>query len=71
VIWDSVFEYEAGQPDGLNGFLLLTHVGAGPRRTEKFFDRLDELIAKLKGLGYSFVSVPVLLAEAPPMGERP
>jgi peptidoglycan/xylan/chitin deacetylase (PgdA/CDA1 family) len=66
VIWDSIFAYEAGQPDGLNGFMLLTHVGAGPRRTEKFFDRLDEMITKLRDLGYSFSSIPVLLSGAPP-----
>lgn len=64
-IWNSIFDFEKSQPDGLNGFLLLTHVGAGAKRTEKFFDRLDAMIARLKELGYGFASVPELLEQAP------
>ena len=61
VIWNSIVDFEAREPDGLNGFLLLIHVGAGPRRTEKFFTRLGALITHLKKRGYSFASVPELL----------
>lgn len=61
VIWNSIVEYERQEHDGMNGFLLLIHVGAGSKRTEKFFDRLDDLIAHLKSRGYSFASVPELL----------
>jgi peptidoglycan/xylan/chitin deacetylase (PgdA/CDA1 family) len=65
VIWDSIFKYEEKEPDGFNGFIMLIHIGAGPRRTEKFFDRLDELITELKRRGYSFATVPELLKDTP------
>ena len=58
----SILDYERARPDGLNGFLLLTHVGAGPRRTDKFFLRLERLVGELSGRGYEFASVPGLLA---------
>ncbi|MDK2972906.1 MAG: hypothetical protein PWP23_2661 [Candidatus Sumerlaeota bacterium] len=69
-IWNSIFDYEKTEADGLNGFLLLTHVGAGDGRTEKFFNRLDAMITRLKELGYSFASVPQLLADAPETPEE-
>jgi hypothetical protein len=46
---------------GLNGFLLLFHVGAGPKRAEKFHDRFDELLDLLTAKGYLFVRVDELL----------
>ena len=53
---DSIFvrimRYE--NKSGLNGFILLTHIGTDPRRTDKFYCRLDELILNLKSKGYSF-----------------
>lgn len=64
-IWNSIFDFEKSQPDGLNGFLLLTHVGAGAKRTEKFFNRLDGMIEHLKALGYGFASVPEMLEGTP------
>lgn len=63
VIWNSIIDFEAREPDGLNGFLMLIHVGAGPRRTEKFFNRLDDLINHLKSRGYTFGTVPELLED--------
>ncbi len=49
---------------GLNGALLLMHLGAGPERTQDhLYDRLDEMIQQLKGRGYSFVRVDELLGE--------
>lgn len=64
-IFRSIFDYEAKDEAGLNGFLLLSHVGAGAKRTEKFFRRLPELIAELKKRGYSFTRVDEMLAQAP------
>jgi peptidoglycan/xylan/chitin deacetylase (PgdA/CDA1 family) len=59
----SILDYEKKDPDGLNGFLLLTHIGAGPGRTkDKLFNHLDELITELKNRGYSFVRVDELLS---------
>jgi peptidoglycan/xylan/chitin deacetylase (PgdA/CDA1 family) len=60
-IFDSIKAYEAEDPEGLNGFLLLIHAGTDPARTDKFYDRLDELIKWLRGKGYSFVTVDRLL----------
>lgn len=59
----SVLDYEKKDPDGLNGFLLLSHVGAGPGRTkDHLYDHLDNLITELKSRGYSFQRVDELLA---------
>lgn len=41
----------------LNGFLLLVHFGVDPRRTDKFYDRLDDLIVELQRRGYEFVPI--------------
>lgn len=61
-IYGSIFERESLDPHGLNGFLLLTHVGAGPGRKGKFFHRLDSLIHDLRQRGYTFRSLPELLS---------
>lgn len=50
---------------GLNGYLLLFHIGAGPKRIDKMSDHLGDLIAKLQARGYQFVRVDELLAEKP------
>jgi endoglucanase len=64
-IFDSVLEREKSDPSGLNGFLLLMHVGAGPRRTDKLHARLGELLDALSGRGYRFVRVDALLPYIP------
>jgi peptidoglycan/xylan/chitin deacetylase (PgdA/CDA1 family) len=53
-IYSRILRYESAKPDGLNGFLLLTHIGTDPRRKDKFYFRLDELITTLEGRGYRF-----------------
>jgi peptidoglycan/xylan/chitin deacetylase (PgdA/CDA1 family) len=60
-IFDSIKDYEAKDPSGLNGFVLLLHIGTDPARTDKFYDRLDELIKWLHGNGYSLVRIDRLL----------
>jgi peptidoglycan/xylan/chitin deacetylase (PgdA/CDA1 family) len=60
-IVDSILEKERGDPAGLNGFLLLMHVGAGPRRTDKLHLRLGEVLDALTARGYRFVRVDALL----------
>jgi peptidoglycan/xylan/chitin deacetylase (PgdA/CDA1 family) len=47
--------------DGLNGWLLLLHLGVGPRRADKMSDHLGELLDYLQGTGYQFVRVDELL----------
>jgi endoglucanase len=60
-IYNSIINYEQARPAGLNGFMLLMHIGAGSKRTDKFYNRLPELIRYLKGKGYRFQTVPGLL----------
>lgn len=57
----SILEREKSEPDGLNGFLLLMHIGAGPGRRDKLHARLGELLDRLAERGYSFVRVDALL----------
>lgn len=61
-IYQSIFNYEKKDPNGLNGFILLIHIGTDPRRTDKFYDRLDPLLRDLKCKGYTFVTITALLA---------
>ncbi|GJQ63203.1 MAG: hypothetical protein SCALA702_22560 [Melioribacteraceae bacterium] len=49
--------------EGLNGFILLMHVGAGEKRSDKFFDRLPELLEYLATRGYNFVKINELLQQ--------
>ena len=58
-------EYEARDPAGLNGFILLLHIGVGPERTDKFYDRLDELISWLRRNKYHLVRIDQLLEANP------
>jgi hypothetical protein len=50
---------ERDDPHGLNGFILLLHLGAGPGRT-------DELMAALGARGYESVRLGVLLENTRP-----
>lgn len=53
-IFARIIRYEEGKPHGLNGFILLTHIGTDPRRKDKFYHRLDSLITSLLRKGYRF-----------------
>jgi peptidoglycan/xylan/chitin deacetylase (PgdA/CDA1 family) len=48
---------------GLNGAMILIHIGTDPRRTDKLYDRLPELIRTLKKRGYRFLRVDELLRQ--------
>lgn len=61
-IYNSIVDYEKINPRGLNGFLLLIHIGTDPERTDKFYYRLAELIDYLHKEGYTFVRIDKLLA---------
>ena len=61
MIYNSIIDYEKSKPAGLNGFILLMHIGAGPDRTDKFYTRLPHLIKYLKQKGYQFQTVEQLL----------
>ncbi|RZK39941.1 MAG: cellulase [Pedobacter sp.] len=51
----------AEKAEGLNGFILLLHIGTDPKRSDKFYDKLPELIQYLKKEGYQMVKVDELL----------
>ncbi len=51
-IFKRILDYES--KDGMNGFILLTHIGTDPRRTDKLYNRLDDLITELKKREYVF-----------------
>jgi len=63
MIYNSILDHERSKPAGLNGFILLMHIGAGPKRTDKFYTRLPGLIKYLKAKGYQFQTVEQLLKE--------
>ena len=56
-IYRSVLSFERGSPAGLNGFLLLFHLGVDPRRPDKFAERIDRLFSELRRRGYTFESL--------------
>jgi peptidoglycan/xylan/chitin deacetylase (PgdA/CDA1 family) len=60
-IFDSIIAREQQDPHGLNGFILLLHLGAGPGRTDKFHARFGELLDRLSAKGYAFVAVDTLI----------
>lgn len=66
----SILKKEETDPDGLNGFLLLMHVGAGPKRTkDHLYNYLGDLLDELLRRGYSFVRVDEMLADYLPKTE--
>jgi peptidoglycan/xylan/chitin deacetylase (PgdA/CDA1 family) len=69
-IYESIVAREQQDPNGLNGFLLLLHLGSGPGRADKFHARFGGLMDYLAGKNYEFVRVDALLegheVESPP-----
>jgi peptidoglycan/xylan/chitin deacetylase (PgdA/CDA1 family) len=61
VIYRSIVEFEAKSKNGLNGFILLIHIGTDPRRQDKFYLQLDALLTYLKNKGYHFLRIDELL----------
>jgi peptidoglycan/xylan/chitin deacetylase (PgdA/CDA1 family) len=60
-IFHSILNYEIKSTNGLNGFILLVHIGTDPRRTDKFYKHLPDLITELKSRGYQFERIDELL----------
>jgi peptidoglycan/xylan/chitin deacetylase (PgdA/CDA1 family) len=54
-------DFESQESDGLNGFIMLTHFGTDPRRTDKLYNRLEQIITELRKRGYQFVTLDNLL----------
>jgi endoglucanase len=62
-IYGRILAYEEKDPAGLNGFILLVHIGTDPARTDKFYLLLGDLVRELKKRGYSFARIDELLHE--------
>lgn len=60
-ILQSILQREQQMPAGLNGFILLLHIGTDSKRTDKFYHALPRLITTLGKKGYCFVTVDQLL----------
>ena len=39
-IYNSIIDHEKKSSSGLNGFILLMHIGTDPKRTDKFYKKL-------------------------------
>ncbi|MEL7585240.1 MAG: glycoside hydrolase family 9 protein [Prolixibacteraceae bacterium] len=51
-IMENLKAFEKNDPHGLNGCIILIHLGTQMKRTDKFYDRLGELLTFLKKKGY-------------------
>jgi endoglucanase len=60
-ILNAIRAYEKKDPSGLNGFILLLHIGTHPARTDKFYHQLPDLISTLQNKNYELVSINSLL----------
>jgi len=60
-IFRSILDYEAVATHGLNGFILLVHIGTASERTDKFYVHLEPLIEELKSRSYSFKRIDELV----------
>ncbi|MGK6350363.1 polysaccharide deacetylase family protein [Parapedobacter sp. DT-150] len=59
-LYEQVLAHEAEQTNGLNGFMLLIHLGTDPRRTDKLYHKLPMLMKELQARGYGFERIDKL-----------
>ena len=59
-IYESILDYERKHPAGLNGFILLMHIGTDEKRKDKFYRRLPSILQWLKAEGYQLVRIDAL-----------
>ncbi len=62
-IYESILQQEQNASAGLNGYILLLHIGTDIARTDKMYYRLPELIGYLKKKGYELVKIDELLTD--------
>lgn len=60
-IFKSIVQHEEHNNTGLNGFMLLMHIGTDDSRTDKLYYYLEPLIEYLKNRGYEIQRVDRLL----------
>jgi endoglucanase len=58
-ILQDILAYEKKDPHGLNGYILLIHLGAD--RKDKMFQLLPQLITDLRTRGYTFIRIDQML----------
>jgi len=61
-IWKSIVDYETSSDIGLNGFIMLIHIGTASERTDKFYLQLDELLEWIKSKGYTMKRIDELIS---------
>jgi endoglucanase len=55
-----LYDFEKNDKYGLNGTILLMHFGTHSDRTDKLYNKLDDIIKKLKKKGYVFKTIDTL-----------
>ncbi|MFN2439008.1 MAG: polysaccharide deacetylase family protein [Chitinophagaceae bacterium] len=60
-IYQSIIDYEKNSSRGLNGAILLMHIGTDPKRIDKFYHLLPRLLQWLAEKKYSLITVDQLL----------
>jgi peptidoglycan/xylan/chitin deacetylase (PgdA/CDA1 family) len=56
-IYNGIMSFDKNSTGNLNGVILLIHAGTDPRRTDKFYNKLNKLIIELKKKGYQFKKI--------------
>lgn len=57
VLLNDLKRFEASVQNGLNGAILLIHLGTAPDRTDKFYNKLEEIIQYFFSKGYTFMKL--------------
>jgi endoglucanase len=60
-ILDSIISYEKRSSSGLNGFILLMHIGTHAARTDKFYHQFPALLTFLRQKKYKLITINELL----------
>lgn len=60
IIQQSIRQYEQKHASGLNGFMLLMHIGTAPSRTDKLYRYLGNFLTDFQQKSYQFVRVDEL-----------
>lgn len=60
-IFQSLKQYQSARPSGLNGAIILVHAGTDPRRTDKLYHHLDELLDWLHSNGFTCLPISKFL----------
>ena len=61
IIYKSILDHEKKSSSGLNGYILLMHIGTDPGRTDKFYQFLPHLLYWLKKNHYQLIKIDELL----------